>query len=208
MLSNINFHDEVGDLFSQKLKWIKVMPSSRKRLIKKIDIHNPYIEEKSNKIINLFPNLKFVKTNKIPNKLITNYITNYDLIMINDFGVEFTKDFFLEKVRYLSDTGKIWIFSDGLHVLNKIILELENKFNIKLKKYTDKNLLLEDKLDNLSVKYFRTSVDYMFNIHEELVNFIFDKNYIPLKTKLLLKRNILENYTDYTKISFYVYIIG
>lgn len=208
MLSNINFHDEVGDLFSQKLKWIKVMPSSRKRLISKVDIHNPDKEDKSNEIIKLFPNIKFVKTNKIPNKLITTYITNYDLIIINDFGLEFTEDFFLDKVRYLSDTGKIWIFSDGLHIFNKIILEIESNFNIKLKKFTDKNSLLEDKLDNLSVKYFKTTIDYMYNIHNDLLNFIFEKNYIKLDTKILIKNYLIDNYNDYSKISFYAYIIG
>jgi hypothetical protein len=208
MLSNINFQDEVGDLFNQKLKWIKVMPTTRKRLINKIDIHNPDEEEKSNEIIKLFPNIKFVKTNKIPNRLITNYITNYDLIIINDFSKEFTRDFFINKVKYLSETGKIWIFTDGLDILNTIISEIDTKLKINLRNFSSKNMLVEEILDELSVKYFKTSVDYMYNIHNELLDFIFENNYLPLEKKIIIKNYLLDNYTDYTKLSFNVYIIG
>jgi len=208
MLSNINFHNEVGDLFIQKFKWIEIMPSSRKKNIKKLDIHNPDEEEKSNKIIELFPNIKFVKTNLHANKLITNYITNYDLIIINNFTNEFNKDFFIKKVKSLSDIGKMWIFCDGLGIFNKLLKELEDEFTIPLKKFLDKNTIVENEFNKLSVKYFKTNIDYLYSIHTELLNFIFTKNYIPLEKKTLIKSYLLKNFTDYTKISFSVYIVG
>ena len=45
-LSTINFENEVGNLFTQKYKWIETMPSSRKRKIKKIYYFNPYDEKR------------------------------------------------------------------------------------------------------------------------------------------------------------------
>ena len=81
MLSTINFEDEVGNYYIQKLKWIKTMPDSRKKKIKKIYYHNPDKEEDTNKITNLFRNVKFINTNKSVNKLLTNYISEYDLII-------------------------------------------------------------------------------------------------------------------------------
>jgi hypothetical protein len=208
MITNINFKDESGDLFTQKLKWIQVMPSSRKNNIYKIDIHNPDEESKSNKIIELFPNIKFVKTNLHANRLITNYITNYDLIIINDFTKEFNKDFFIKKVKSLSENGKMWIFCDGLEIFNKLLKELEDEFEVPLKKFVDKNLIVDNEFDNLFVKYFKTNIDYLYSIHTELLNFIFTKNYIPLEKKTLIKSYLLKNFTDYTKISFSVYIVG
>lgn len=208
MITNISFKDEFGDLFTQKLKWIKVMPSSRKNNISKIDIHNPDEESKSNKIIELFPNIKFVKTNLHANRLITNYITNYDLIIINDFTKEFNKDFFIKKVKLLSKNGKMWIFCDGLEIFNKLLKELEDEFEVPLKRFLDKNVIVDNEFENLSVKYFKTNIYYLYSIHTELLNFIFTKNYIPLEKKTSIKSYLLKNFTDYTKISFSVYIVG
>ena len=74
MITNINFKDESGDLFTQKLKWIQVMPSSRKNNIYKIDIHNPDEESKSNKIIELFPNILGLLENEKHNTMIIYHI--------------------------------------------------------------------------------------------------------------------------------------
>ena len=86
--------------------------------------------------------------------------------------------------------------------------ELEDEFTIPLKKFLDKNTIVENEFNKLSVKYFKTNIDYLYSIHTELLNFIFTKNYIPLEKKTLIKSYLLKNFTDYTKISFSVYIIG
>ena len=177
MLSTINFENEVGELFTQKIKWIETMPSSRKNKVKKIYYYNPYEEEKTNKISCLFKKVKFINTNKSSNRLLTNYISEYDLIIINDFKDEFCRDFFLKHVNNLSDIGQIWIFSNGYSLLNSILKEIETKFKIKLNKFQKKEGLIENELQDLSVKYFKTKVDYMYNLHRDLLKYIFSDNF-------------------------------
>lgn len=208
MLSTINFEDEVGDYFIQKLKWVETMPESRRKKIKKIYYHNPDKEENTNKITNLFRNVKFVNTNKSVNKLFTNYISEYDLIVVNNFKDELNREFLINHIKNLSRSGKIWLYSDGLSILNKILDELEKELNLKLKKFLGKESIIENELDKLEIKFFKTKVDYMYNLHNDLIDFIFSKNYLPLEIKLLIKNKILSNYEGYVKLSFYIYIIG
>lgn len=210
MLSTINFEDEVGNYYIQKLKWIKTMPDSRKKKIKKIYYHNPDKEEDTNKITNLFRNVKFINTNKSVNKLLTNYISEYDLIIVNDFKDEINRDFLINHIKNLSRSGKIWIYSDGLSILNKILEELENELNLKLKlkRFLSKESIIENELDKLEINFFKTKVDYMYNLHNNLIDYIFSKNYLPLEIKLVIKNKILSNYEGYVKLCFYIYIIG
>jgi hypothetical protein len=210
MLSTINFEDEVGNYYIQKLKWIKTMPDSRKKKIKKIYYHNPDKEEDTNKITNLFRNVKFINTNKSVNKLLTNYISEYDLIIVNDFKDEINRDFLINHIKNLSRSGKIWIYSDGLSILNKILEELENELNLKLKlkRFSSKESIIENELDKLEINFFKTKVDYMYNLHNNLIDYIFSKNYLPLEIKLVIKNKILSNYEGYVKLCFYIYIIG
>lgn len=207
-LSTINFENEVGNLFIQKYKWIETMPSSRKRKIKKIYYFNPYDEKKTNMISNLFENVKFINTNLSSNRLLTNYISEYDLVFINDFKNEFCREFFLKHVNNLSNIGQIWIFSNGYSILNSILEDIDNEFNIQLSKFLNKEEKIESELDNLSVKFFKTKVHYMYNVHSDLLNFIFSNNYLSIETKLLIKEFLINNYEGYSKICFYCYIIG
>lgn len=208
MLSTINFEDEVGDYFIQKLKWVETMPESRRKKIKKIYYHNPDKEGDANKITDLFINVKFVNTNKSVNKLLTNYISEYDLIVVNNFKDELNREFLINHIKNLSRSGKIWIYSDGLSILNKILDELEKELNLNLRKFSRKESIIENELDKLEIKFFKTKVDYMYNLHNDLIDFIFSKNYLPLEIKLVIKNKILSNYEGYVKLCFYIYIIG
>ena len=148
--------------------------------------------------------------NKSVNKLLTNYISEYDLIIVNDFKDEINRDFLINHIKNLSRSGKIWIYSDGLSILNKILEELENELNLKLKlkRFSSKESIIENELDKLEINFFKTKVDYMYNLHNNLIDYIFSKNYLPLEIKLVIKNKILSNYEGYVKLCFYIYIIG
>ena len=106
MLSTINFKDEVGDIFSQKLKWVQCMPSSRKSKVDRIYYYNPDNESKMNKISELFKNLKYVNTNITKDRILDNYISDYDLIFINRIDNNFNRQFLIKNIEKMKRIDK------------------------------------------------------------------------------------------------------
>jgi hypothetical protein len=207
MLSNINFKEGVGNLFNKKLNWLKAMPISRRKDITKLYYYNPEKEELCNKLIKLFPNLKYVKTNMTRNRLLANYITNYDLIIINNYENRFTRDFLIEQVQSLTEQGKLWIFCNRLNELNILIEDIENKFNLTLDKFNNKYDDIKEILDDLSTNYFETKVEYTYDIHIELYNFI-TRKYIPLETKLAIKSYLISTFSTDIVLSEQIFMLG
>lgn len=207
MLSNINLEDNKDDIFTKKYNWFKAMPYSRKKNIKKLYYYNPEDEEKCNKIIKLFPNLRFVKTNFIKNRLIANYITTYDLIIINNLKEVMTRDFIIEQVQNLTENGKIWLFCNNFDELNIIIEEIEEKLGINLEKFKNKYNNVKSVLDELSTNYFETKIEYSYDVHKELYKFI-TKRYLSLESKLQIKSYLESTFSNKLTLTESIFMIG
>ena len=207
MLSNINLENNKDDLFSKKYKWFRAMPYSRKKDIKKLYYYNPEDEEKCNKIIKLFPNLRFVKTNFIKNRLIANYVTTYDLIIVNNLKEDMTRDFIIEQVQNLTENGKLWLFCNKFDELNIIIEDIEDKFDLKLEKFKNKYINIKKVLDDLSTNYFETKIEYSYDVHKELYKFI-TKRYLSLESKLKIKSYLESTFTNKLSLTESVFMLG
>ena len=207
MLSNINFTDDVGNLFNKKLNWLRAMPFSRRKNITKLYYYNPEKEEQCNKLIKLFPNLKYVKTNMVRNILLANYITNCDLIIINNYESKFTRDFLIDQVQSLTEQGKLWIFCNKLNELNILIEDIENKFDLTLDKFNNKYEDIKEILDGLSTNYFETKIEYTYDIHKDLYDFI-TRRYIPLETKLAIKSYLISTFSTNIVLSEQIFMLG
>ena len=105
--------DDISKLKSKEdniIRWIKMMPYSRKNKIKTV-----YYLNKKDKVYDslseLLPCVKYIVGKSTLNE-IDNYIQEYDLIIINEIDNHFNKKFFFNLVKKLSKDGKIWIFLD------------------------------------------------------------------------------------------------
>ena len=201
--------DDISKLKSKEdniIRWIKMMPYSRKNKIKTV-----YYENKKDKIYDslseLLPNIKYI-VNKIPQNEIDNYIQEYDLIIINEIDNHFNKKFFFNLVKKLSKDGKIWFFLDHSFKINEIIEDVNKEFNINLKIKINSIFKLEKLLDLLNVKFFNTKMNYLFKLDNKCIDNLLNTNYLQIEKKCKIKNYIKSNYLRLTKLPFSIYVIG
>ena len=201
--------DDISKLKSKEdniIRWIKMMPYSRKNKIKTV-----YYENKKDKIYDslsvLLPNVKYV-VNKIPKNEIDNYIQEYDLIIINEIDNHFNKKFFFNLVKKLSKDGKIWFFLDHSFKINEIIEDINKEFNLNMKKKLNTILNLEKLLDLLNVKFFNTKMNYLFQLDNKCIDNLFKNQLISFEKKCRIKNYINRSYLRFIKLPFSIYVIG
>ena len=201
--------DDISKLKSKEdniIRWIKMMPYSRKNKIKTV-----YYENKKDKIYDslseLLPNIKYI-VNKIPQNEIDNYIQEYDLIILNNIDKNFNKNKFFELVKKLSKDGKIWFFLDHSFKINEIIEDVNKEFNINLKIKINSIFKLEKLLDLLNVKFFNTKMNYLFKLDNKCIDNLLNTNYLQIEKKCKIKNYIKSNYLRLTKLPFSIYVIG
>lgn len=201
--------DDISKLKSKEdniIRWIKMMPYSRKNKIKTV-----YYLNKKDKVYDslseLLPCVKYIVGKSTLNE-IDNYIQEYDLIIINEIDNHFNKKFFFNLVKKLSKDGKIWIFLDHSFKINEIIEDINKEFNLNMKKKLNTILNLEKLLDLLNVKFFNTKMNYLFQLDNKCIDDLLKDQLISFEKKCKIKNYIKRSYLRFIKLPFSIYVIG
>ena len=188
------------------LKWIKLMPMSRKRDINTVYYYNnqDLVFKNLHKVL---PELKYLVDKNLKNE-IDNYIQEYDLIIVNKIDDNFNKNNLFDLIKKLSSKGKIWFFLEPYHKINEIIEDLNKEFDLNLKKKKNKINFIKKFLDNLNIKYFNTRINYSYLLDDKSINNILGNNYYTFDKKCKIVNFIKKSYFKFTKLPLSIFTIG